>query len=89
MLPRSPSGPAGALAWSQQMICGTDVWRNEHMFLESAYESMCSTINITSGCARMCVILFRVMTLVNTVRPDFESQQWPQAGCASDALHPS
>ena len=26
--------------------------------------------------------------LVNTVRPVFESQQWPQAGCAADALHP-
>lgn len=24
---------------------------------------------------------------VNTVRPVFESQQWPQAGCAHHALH--
>lgn len=29
------------------------------------------------------------LTVVNTVRPVLECQQWPQAGCAHNALHPA
>ena len=46
-----------------------------------------SRMYVFTSAAHKLVLHQSVQVIVNTVRPVFESQQWPQAGCATHALH--